>query len=158
VIAWRLTTASRPEIAFAGEGARLYGGRWNPVGVPVVYAATTLSLAALEILGHVEPDEARRYFYYRIVAPDESVARLASSALPRRWSSPRPLRSTARLGGEWAASRRSVALLVPSVHVPTGEELNVLLNPRHPDFSRIEIGRPQPYSFDARFTGRRPRA
>jgi hypothetical protein len=43
-----------------------------------------------------------------------------------------------------------VALLVPSVHVPGGEEMNVLLNPLHPRFAEVEIGRPAPYAFDAR--------
>ena len=43
MIAWRLATTRRRAIAFAGEGARRYGGRWNPVGTPVIYAATTLS-------------------------------------------------------------------------------------------------------------------
>ena len=65
-------------------------------------------------------------------------------------------RATARTGAEWAAARRSIALLVPSVHVPTGEELNVLLDPRHPDFARVAIGPARPYSFDPRvLPGRR---
>jgi RES domain-containing protein len=155
VIAWRLAPARRPEVAFAGEGARRYGGRWNPVGVPVVYAATTLSLAALEILGHVDPEEARPYFFYRVDVPDEGVERLAPSALPRRWNAPVPPRSTAKIGAAWAAAGRSVALLVPSVHVPTGEELNVLLNPRHADFARVAVGAARPYSFDPRVLPRR---
>jgi len=38
--------------ALSGEGARLGGGRWNNVGIPVVYACETLSLAALELFVH----------------------------------------------------------------------------------------------------------
>jgi RES domain-containing protein len=154
VIAWRLATTRRRAAAFAGEGARRYGGRWNPVGVPIVYAATTLSLAALEVLGHVEPEEARRYWCYRIDVPDAEVERVEIARLPRGWNAARPRAAAARLGGLWATSLRTVALLVPSVHVPTGEELNVLLNPRHPGFASLAIGEPRPYSFDPRLLPR----
>jgi RES domain-containing protein len=150
VILWRLSTARRRAVAFAGEGARMYGGRWNPVGTPIVYAATTLSLAALELLGHVEPAEARPYWQYRIDAPDALVERIDLATLPRGWNAARPRAVTARIGARWAASMRTAVLLVPSVHVPTGEELNALLNPRHPDFARLGIGAPRPYSFDPR--------
>jgi RES domain-containing protein len=74
--------------------------------------------------------------------------------LPRGWSAARPRPSTARLGGAWAASLRSLALLVPSVHVPGGEERNVMLNPRHPAFGQLVIGEPRPYSFDPRLLRR----
>ena len=41
---------------FAGElsgtGARLVGGRWNPVGVSVVYTSESISLALLEVLAN----------------------------------------------------------------------------------------------------------
>jgi RES domain-containing protein len=154
VIAWRLATTRRRAIAFAGEGARRYGGRWNPVGTPVVYAATTLSLAALEVLGHVEPEEARRYWLYRIEIPDSSVERVVLRALPRGWNAARPRAATARIGGDWVAAMRTVALLVPSVHVPTGEELNVLLNPRHPEWVQLAIDEPRAYSFDPRLLPR----
>ena len=38
---WRIVTARYAGTAFSGEGARLYGGRWNPMGVPMVYTAST---------------------------------------------------------------------------------------------------------------------
>ena len=46
--AWRIVQAHRITSAFTGEGARRYGGRWNHKGVPIVYAAGSLSLAAIE--------------------------------------------------------------------------------------------------------------
>ena len=51
--------------ALDGEGARLYGGRWSPQGIPIVYAAEHLSLAVLEVLVHAA---ARQFF------PDDPVA------------------------------------------------------------------------------------
>jgi RES domain-containing protein len=42
--------------AFDGDGARRYAGRWHHKGQSVVYTAATQSLAALEILVHVDSD------------------------------------------------------------------------------------------------------
>lgn len=150
MIAWRLATTRRPGVPFAGEGARRHGGRWNPAGAAVVFAATTLSLAALEVLAHVDPEEARRYWVYRIVVPDDAVERLRPAAAPRGWNAARPRPASARVGAAWAALLRSLALPVPSVHVPGGEEMNVLLNPRHPRFADLEIAEAAPYAFDPR--------
>jgi RES domain-containing protein len=154
VIVWRLALQRSARQAFAGEGARRWGGRWNPVGTAVVYGATTVSLAALEILGHVEPEEARVYWLYRVDVADAQVEVLDLSRLPRGWNAARPRPATAWLGGAWAASLRSLALLVPSVHVPGGEERNVLLNPRHPAFAGLAIPPPRRYAFDPRLLPR----
>ena len=54
MILWRLCELADAAKAFDGEGARLYGGRWNHRGTRLVYASSTLSLAALECLVHAE--------------------------------------------------------------------------------------------------------
>lgn len=53
--AWRLVKQKHAATAFDGDGARLFGGRWNAPGSRVIYTSTTLSLAALEILVHLLP-------------------------------------------------------------------------------------------------------
>ncbi len=130
---WRLALGRHHEVD--GEGARLYGGRWNSPGVPVVYAATHLSLALLEQLVHVSlerlPDAFRAF---AIELPDDvpvETIRLAPAA-----NDPVACR---RYGDVWAAALRSAALIVPSVLVPATldpggigtDERNVVLNPRH---------------------------
>jgi len=55
VTSWRIVAAARAAQAFAGEGARINGGRWNPPGAPVVYTAESAALAALEMLAHLRP-------------------------------------------------------------------------------------------------------
>ncbi|HEY3848195.1 MAG TPA: RES family NAD+ phosphorylase [Acetobacteraceae bacterium] len=130
---WRLAAGQYREID--GEGARIYGGRWNSPGVPVVYAATHVSLALLEQLVHVDPEDLPDTFRaFAIDLPDDLVVEAAaSSVLP---GDPETCR---RYGDDWAGSRRSGALVVPSTLVAPRlqpgsietTERNVLLNPRH---------------------------
>ncbi|HXN36377.1 MAG TPA: RES domain-containing protein, partial [Opitutaceae bacterium] len=56
--------------------------------------------------------------------------------------------STQRFGSAWAISRRSVALRVPSVVVPG--EFNFLVNPAHPEFTKLKFAPPEPFWFDRR--------
>src|ERR1700739_4951597 len=51
--AWRITRARKSAEALSGEGARIYGGRWNSPGIRMVYTAGSRSLAILEILAHL---------------------------------------------------------------------------------------------------------
>lgn len=130
---WRLAVGRYP--ALDGEGARLYGGRWNSPGTPMVYAATHLSLALLEQLVHLSP--ARLPASFRAFAVDLSGDAPVEHGGPDILSD--DLEATRRAGDVWAASLRSAALMVPSVVVPAllhpgtilTAERNVLLNPRH---------------------------
>ena len=40
-----------------GYGARLYGGRFNPPGIPAVYSSQSIALALLEVLVHLDKAE-----------------------------------------------------------------------------------------------------
>lgn len=149
--AWRLTKARYAGTALSGIGSSLMAGRWHLRGRPVVYSASSASLALLETLVHAERADLLRAEYVAIPLsiPYDAVEVLDRATLPADWQAwPQPA-STRILGTRWFDSRRTLALIVPSVVVP--HETNVLLNPQHPEFPRIEIGAPEPFPVDARF-------
>lgn len=131
------------------EGARRYGGRWNPVGLPVLYCSGALSLAALEVLVHVQAG--KRSAHYHAVClevPDGEAEQWAVKDLPKAWRSVPCDLKCQTLGGQWLQSGKCLALRVPSVIVP--QECNVLLNPKHPDYARVTILESHPFPFDPR--------
>ena len=147
--AFRIVKKRLALAAFSGDGARAYGGRWNFPGIPMVYAAHTRALAALESLAHFGGAERRMEFLvFEIEIPDKLAMRVEPSRLPRDWRSDEPSPLTQALGSEWQRSAKSAALVVPSVLVP--QECNVLLNPEHPDIDEIMVTYPEPFTFDGR--------
>ncbi len=152
---WRIVRRRRAASAFDGEGARLLGGRWNLPGTRLVYTSKSLALAALELLVHVAPDEAPDDLVAvsaELPAGAEVTAR-AATGLPAGWRDYPARESTQRLGTAWAEKNETLALAVPSAVVPS--EWNVLINPLHPDFARLVLGRPQPFLLDPRLSARR---
>jgi RES domain-containing protein len=154
---WRIARA--PFADLRGEGARLYGGRWNPVGTPCVYASTTLSLAALETLVHTDPD---------LLPPDLLAMELESGGLsleehddndlPAHWRRELGQAETQAFGGRWSEEKRSALLVLPSVVLPAdagAAERNVVLNPLHPEAGSIRIVRQLPFTFDTRLVSER---
>ncbi len=149
VTAWRLVKADYAGTAFDGEGARMYGGRWNPPGVAVVYLADSLALAALETFVHLSrAATSLRFVAFEVRIQDGLVERLDRRKLPSDWRTIPVPESTQKIGARWAVDRRSVALKVPSLVVPV--ENNYLLNPSHPDFRKVKIAKKIPFSFDPR--------
>lgn len=129
-----------------GDGPRKAGGRWNSPGIPAVYCASSLALAALEVLVNLPRDKRRkcRAPEHRAVEYDlpDSLCRISGfpGAMPQK--------NTRPLGDDWLDSGDCLALSVPSNVVPL--EANILLNPRHPDIHRITVLRVEPFDFDPR--------
>lgn len=148
--AYRITKRRHLFGAFSGEGARLYGGRWNSVGTRMVYVSSTLSLATLELLVHVEAlATVQNLFCFVPIEFDERLVETAEkSTLPPNWNSPEPVSDTQIFGDDWVRSMRSAILAVPSAVIPT--ETNYLLNPAHPDFFRVDPGESQGFELDSR--------
>ena len=150
MIAWRICKRVRARTAFDGEGARLYPGRWNDKGVPMVYCADSLALACLEVFVHLDPDDLPDDLVsIRVEIPDGvAIDDVDPSTLPRGWRKVPGPASLRAIGGEWVARASAVALRVPSAVIP--EQRNVLLNPRHPDMTRVVTGLPRKFTFDPR--------
>jgi RES domain-containing protein len=146
--AYRIVKARHAATAFTGEGARLAGGRWNRPGEAAVYTSASLALAAIETFVHLgEAGLHIRFVYFRVEIP-ETVAIQPCRRPPAGWRAEPPAERSMRYGSAWLQAGRTAVLEVPSVIVPS--EKNYVLNPGHPDFTRLRIGRPQPFVFDPR--------
>lgn len=142
MIVYRLCKAAH--VALDGEGARLWGGRWNSAGRPMVYTAATPSLAVLEVLVHLDlpaellPDDLR---LLTIKIPDN--VRIHSL-------DPSPTEDSACLtaGDNFLDAGDTLALMVRSIIVP--QEWNALLNVRHDDMARVAVRHDEPFRLDPR--------
>jgi RES domain-containing protein len=146
---WRICRARFAGEAFSGEGARRFGGRWNSRGVPMVYASSSLALAAIELFVHLEPGQAPDDLVYlcATLPAGEPALRLELNQLPPEWWTDDfdPLRE---IGDRWIREKRSLAIEAPSAALRM--EWNVLVNPLHPAVAKIKVEKPQAFRFDAR--------
>jgi len=150
---WRIVRAARVQSAFTGEGARVYGGRWNSRGTAIVYVSEHESLAALELLVHLTPLSPNdRYLSFRLDWEDKLTDHFPVKNLPPHWNAEPPILQTMQIGDDWVRAGKSVALAVPSVL--STSETNFLLNPKHPNFKKIKISQPIEYRFDSRLLNR----
>lgn len=150
MIFYRLVTRRYASEAWTGSGANLYGGRWNHKGHPAVYVASSVSLAALEMLVHMHSDMVlNQYELFSIEIPDKEIEHLDKQWLPPDWQeNPAPL-STMDLGTAWLEANSAVALVLPSCVIPL--ENNAILNPNHPAFNKLlKTVKALPFFFEPR--------
>lgn len=145
---WRITTTRFAQSAFSGEGARLYGGRWNPKGWEVVYTAESQSLALLELMVQDDPLRAHYVLIPAKLPADLPETRIDVDQLPEDWRTIGARDVLQTMGQAWLQEAQTAVLNVPSAVVPA--ERNILINPRHPDFARIVLGEPQSLQTDTR--------
>jgi RES domain-containing protein len=145
---WRI--CSRRHRTFDGEGARLYGGRWNRPGTPIVYTSGSLSLAVLELFVHVDTDLAPSGMVAIPADIPENlvVDRLDIAKLPKTWRAYPAPEALKDIITAWIDKASTAVLAVPSAVIPS--EQNYLLNPKHLDFKRIRIQSSIPFEFDPR--------
>ena len=145
---WRMVTVRFAGSAFSGDGARLYGGRWSSKGIALVYTAASQSLATLEMLVQDSPLRAHYVMIPARIPQAVTIERLKAQELPANWRDIALREELQAMGTQWAQKKSSAVLAVPSAVIP--DETNYLLNPLHPDFKRIEIGKPQKFITDLR--------
>lgn len=136
--------------SLSGKGAALRGARWNSIGVELIYTAGNRSLAMAEVAVHLTlatlPSD---YLMMSISIPDDmAMDNRSVNDLPDNWNAfPHPL-STQRIGDTFVAKAECAVLKLPSV-VTLGD-FNYLINPKHPDFSRIKVESLAKFPFDRR--------
>lgn len=149
ITAYRITKRRFQESAFTGEGARLGGGRFNSVGVPAVYVASSLPLALLEVLTGL--NRHRRldpYVYFEVRFKEQHVMDLDLKQLPANWADAPAPKTVRALGDAWLRAGRSLALRVPSAVLP--QERNYVLNPAHEAAAALAVAGPKPVTIDPR--------
>lgn len=132
----------------SGIGAQLFGGRWNEKGVPALYASSSLSLSALEILVHTDKNHPPvDMAYAEIYVPDN----LLSQKLVRLGEDENAL----DYGTNWLKQKQGMLLKVPSVILPYeyDHDFNVILNPLHEDYNKVFVSSVHDFSFDVRLWG-----
>jgi RES domain-containing protein len=138
---------------FDGEGAYRFGGRWSSPGTRIAYAAEHLSLAMLEYFVHLDRDDPPKDLVLSRAQVPDRLTRVAvtASQLPANWrEAPAPPELTV-IGDEFVRRGRAAILIVPSALAPT--EFNWLINPLHPEFSKLKVKPIERFSYDARFFG-----
>ncbi len=118
----------------------------------MVYCSEHLSLAVLELLVHLSawdlPDDMTAH---AIELADEVVRPLDERSLAAVERSGWSRAVTRSLGDRWLDEKRSLALAVPSAVLP--RELNILIDPEHPDAQRLSVSHSEPFAFDPRLRG-----
>ena len=147
--AWRVVKLKHVSHAFDGEGSKLFGSRWNHPGIKMVHVSGTLSLAILEVLVHLQTSAPLpNYVVFHLEFGEALVERVEVSGLPPDWRASPPPSAVRQIGDLWIQRASSAVLEVPSALIP--HERNYLLNPSHPDFTRIEIGAQMPLDIASR--------
>lgn len=133
-----------------GMGARIYGGRWNHTGYPVVYTSGSRSLAALEFLVHVPMALAPENLSIVEINIQENIEweSINESQLPSNWRDYPAPEQLANIGTNWIKSKSSLLLDIPSAVVE--KEVNTLINPLHPDIKFVDLTNVEMFSFDSR--------
>ena len=154
---YRLTKRRHQREVFSGVGGLHASGRWTPRGHRVIYTSGSIALAVLEYTLNYKH---RGWVPASVLAsaqwPDDlKVETVATDRLPKNWSDAEAPLALQDVGRVWLERLETAVLQVPSAVVV--EEWNFLLNPAHPDFRRLRLSPPRPYSFDRRLARTRKR-
>ncbi|MCF0063764.1 RES family NAD+ phosphorylase [Dyadobacter chenwenxiniae] len=148
ILAYRLVKERFSDTPLSTEGARKYGGRWNPAGIGILYTSASPELALLEQLVHLPslpyPD-LPKLFLITIALPTEPKI---FEKLPFDWQKNDNYDVNHQLLANWLTDPDVMALKIPSAVV--AESYNFLLHPLHPDYQKIEVISTHPFNIDSR--------
>ncbi|WP_128545677.1 RES family NAD+ phosphorylase [Larkinella soli] len=146
---YRTVKARYSDQPLATEGARLFGGRWNPKGFPLLYTTSSPALALVESLVHqprVKYEKLPGLMLFTLRVPDE-VTSFPIESLPAYWQE-ESYERTQWLLRDWLTRPSTLVAAVPSVVVPMS--CNYLIHPAHPRFREIEILRQEDFPVERR--------
>jgi len=131
-----------------GNGASMFGGRWNKKGSPVLYTGENKEIALLETIVHTPPSLIPSLDILTLEIPDDSITTLEITNLPRNWTAyPAPV-VLSEIGEKWIKEGITLALRVPSCIIHSSH--NYILNCRHPEYSRVRLIDQRSFKFDSR--------
>lgn len=136
-----------------GIGAALTDGfRWNSLNTYLVYTSESRALATLEVSVHLDLSEdlpSDRHYIEIDIPNDVKMLEVTINDLPTNWDATPPILETQYIGDDFVLQNDAAVLKVPSCIVP--HESNYLINPNHPDASKIKVISTTPMKFDSRF-------
>ena len=132
-----------------GDGARLFGGRWNNKMVGCVYTSESRALTLLEYTVNVNIDDIPRTLSITTIEiPDQPIKILKEADLPGDWKhSPAPS-STKDFGSKLLLKNAEPVIRIPSTVIPA--EFNYLLNPLHQESKKFKIIDINDFIYDVR--------
>jgi len=145
---WRI--ARRPyALDRACDGSRAHGGRWNPIGLPALYAGTTIEIAVLEKFVHLGGIAPPDFVLVSVDVPDDAaVTRIGVADLPAGWDDPIDPVVAQNIGAQWIRNHTALTLIVPSVIV--AEANNAVINIIRPRFAEVQFRIVRDFHFDPR--------
>lgn len=132
----------------SGMGAKLYGGRWNRVGVSLLYTSENLSLSVLENIVHINNPTFLPTFQAITIEIPDSFQEYSINDFPDSWRNQDAFESLRKLTDEFFDKKEFLAMKVPSAIIDV--EYNFLVNPQHSLFKQVKIINQQEFSFDQR--------
>lgn len=154
VTAYRIQKEKYNKETLLGRGAEKSGGRWNPIGVALVYTSITTSLAVLELQPHIDKTQIHslpKLNFAVLEIPEECIHEFEIGELPIGWDSIPSTSVAEQFLAPYLASKHSLVYKVPSA--VNHYETNLLIDPNHPDIGRIVEKTYLDFSLDKRVYG-----
>lgn len=148
MIVYRLSRKRYKE-DLSGKGAEIAGGRWNSIGIALLYTGENRALCTAEIAVHtplgITPID---YYILTIELPKTEIERIDSKDLKKDWRTFPHQAYTKFYGDDFVKRNESLILQVPSAVIQ--DEYNYLINPKHEKFDKVKILESEPFRFDRR--------
>jgi RES domain-containing protein len=148
MIVYRIS-ATRYAKDLTGEGARLYGGRWNNRLTACIYTSQSRALAVLEYTVNITADDIPRGLsMIALDIPEDRILDITEPMLPGNWKEAPAPASTKDFGTRILKAMRYPVIRIPSAIIP--QEFNFILNPFHPDSAGFIIAGIHDFVYDMR--------